>query len=1186
MNKNNGPLANKTSLSQVDEALRQTAIKALRDGDFDFALRDAGLGEAGITEMVENLKIYQAELEIQNDELRQSQLISDNALRRFGNLFASLPLPALVVDEIGVILECNDAAVRRFNLKDSQLRSHYLPRLVQKQQHSRLNHLLARAKDSGQAVVCNVGLQDGAQQPFVADLHAALLPAINNGAALQLIVTLVDQTENLAQRSALETSHRHFMAYFDASPVGMAATSADKGWLEVNDKLCGMLGYSREALLRMTWQELTHPDDIAGEIIQFNRVQANAIDGYELDKRFVCMDGLMLDVHVAVSCLRTADGAIDYFVMVVEDITARKQKDQELIERDLLLEQQTLQLCERVKELGAIYAISRAAHRMTDIAAFFTEVLAQVPLGMLYPEDAEVSIRLHGKQFQTPGAKQISASLRSAIPVEHQPAGEIVVGYRNTHDNLDSGPFFNEEQQFVDGIAELVARFCNGVYSEQERMLTTRRNQALLQLTTQAPSMDEPALLGFALEQAEALTNSHIGYVHFVNPDQETLTLGTWSAKTLKKCEAAHDNHYPLSQAGVWADCFRQRHPVIHNDYPGLTPKHGLPDGHANLLRHMSVPVLDGGQVVMIMGVGNKTEPYDNGDMTVLEMVANNTWALLQRNRSNRMLELHAQVFRSSREAVMITSTNATILSVNKAFTRITGYLAEEAIGQTPNLLRSGRHEETFYQAMWQEIQDSGHWQGEIWNRRKNGEIYPQWLGISAVRSLQGEVTEYIAVFMDITDYKQAQARIEHMAHHDPLTGLPNRTLLRDRFQQTKAHADRQNVMTGMLYLDLDHFKNINDSLGHPAGDQLLLEAARRLNVCVREVDTVSRIGGDEFVVLLSDVHIPDNIVEVAQKVLDTLAEPFEIGQNILTLSCSIGISVYPHDGGDFDILLQKADTALYQAKNNGRNNYQFFTEAMNDKVMRRMRLEVQMRQGLGQNHFFLDYQPQFELATGKLLGVEALLRWQHPQMGRVAPTEFIEVAEDNGFIIDLGHFVMRQACLQAKLWLDRGHPLTVAVNVSYVQFMRNNLLQLVEACLQESQLPPIYLELELTESMLVADTDKVLAVVKALKQKGVRFSIDDFGTGYSSLAYLKRFAVDRLKIDQSFVRDVPGDPDDEAIVDAIIKLADSLKIECIAEGVETQAQADFLQQLGCRQVQGYLFARPLSVTQVGHLLK
>ncbi len=1178
------PRTNKTSLSQVDEALRQTAIKALRDGDFDFALRDAGLEDADITKMVENLKIYQAELEIQNDELRQSQLISDNALRRFGNLFASLPLPALVVDEIGVILECNDAAVRRFNLKDSQLRSHYLPRLVQKQQHSRLNNLMARAKDTGQAVVCNVGLQDGAQHPFVADLHAALLPVINNESALQLIVTLVDQTENLAQRRALETSQRHFMAYFDASPVGMAATSADKGWLEVNEKLCEMLGYSREALLRMTWQELTHPDDIAGEIMQFNRVQANAIDGYELDKRFICMDGLILDAHVAASCLRTADGGIDYFVMIVEDIAARKQKDNELIERDLLLKGQALQLRERVKELSAIYAISRAVHQMADRGAFFAEVLALVPTGMFYPEDAEVSIRLQGEQFQTPGAQQMSASLRSAIAVEHQPAGEIVVGYRNTHDDLDIGPFFYEEQQFVDAIAELVSRFCNRLYNEQERMLTTRRNQALLQLTTQAPSMDEPALLRFALEQAEALTNSHMGYVHFVNPDQETLTLGIWSAETLKKCEAAHDNHYPLSQAGVWADCFRQRHPVIHNDYPGLTPKCGLPCGHT-LLRHIGVPVLDGGQVVMIMGVGNKVGPYDNGDITVLEMLANNTWALLQRNRSHRMLELHAQVFRSSREAVMITSTNAIILSVNKAFTRITGYLAEEAIGQTPNLLRSGRHEEAFYQAMWQDIQDSGHWQGEIWNRRKNGEIYPQWLGISAVRSLQGEVTEYIAVFMDITDYKQAQERIEHMAHHDALTGLPNRSLLRDRFQQTKAHADRQNVMAGMLYLDLDHFKNINDSLGHPAGDQLLLETARRLNHCVREVDTVSRVGGDEFVVLLSDAHISDDIVEVAQKVLNTLAAPFEIGQNILNLSCSIGISVYPHDGGDFDTLLKKADTALYQAKNNGRNNYQFFTEAMNDKVMRRMRLEAQMRQGLGQNQFFLNYQPQFELATGKLLGVEALLRWQHPQIGRVTPTEFIEVAEDNGFIIDLGHFVMRQACLQAKLWLDRGHPLTVAVNVSYAQFMRNNLLQLVEACLQESQLPPVYLELELTESMLVADTDKVLVVVKALKQKGVRFSIDDFGTGYSSLAYLKRFAVDRLKIDQSFVRDVPGDPDDEAIVYAIIKLADSLKIECIAEGVETQVQADFLQQLGCRQVQGYLFAQPLSATQMDGLL-
>ena len=1160
---------------------RELAIKALRNGDFDFALKAVQLGDASIPEMVEDLKIYQAELEIQNEELRESQVLTEQAMRRFSQFFAALPLPALVVDEAGVVQECNDSAERQFDLQGNHLRSHFLPRLVQKQEHARLQRFMHQVMDTGQGVLTHVGLQATDKHLFIADLHAAMIPQLHEAAG-QILVTIVDQTQSIAQRSALEASRRHFMAYFAAAPVGMAATSPDKGWVEVNDRLCEMLGYTREALQNMTWLELTHSNDRGPDLAQFQRLLNKELDRYDMDKRFIRQDGSILEAHIAVNAVRKADGSVDYCVAIVEDIGQRKQTERALIERDLLLRQQSVQLRERVKELRAIYAISRAAQQSHETQAFFAEVLDLIPPGMLYPEDTQVSIYLWGKAFQTANAELMMSALRSPIKLDDGSVGDIVVGYDKVHVDLDKGPFFNEEQQFVDGIAELIARFCNRMHAEQERSLAVERNQALLKLTTQAHSMSEDELLAYALDQAETLTQSRIAYAHFVNSDQETLTLGAWSARTLQQCESAHDMHYPIAKAGVWADCFRELRTVIHNDYPSLTQKRGLPDGHAKLLRHMSVPVIDGDKVTLIMGVGNKVQPYYDGDRTVLEMFANNTWALLQRNRGQRLLELHAQVFRSSREAVMITNAENCIVSVNEAFTQITGYSATEAIGQTPRLLKSGRHDAAFYRAMWEEIAYADHWQGEIWNRRKDGEVYPQWLGISAVRGSWDKVSEYIAVFMDITDYKDAQNRIEHLAHHDPLTGLPNRTLLRDRFRQTRAHAKRQNSMAGMLYLDLDHFKNINDTLGHPAGDQLLLEAARRLHECVRDIDTVSRIGGDEFVVLLSDINSPDNMVEVAHKVLSALAKTFDIQQNSFNLSCSIGISIYPHDGDDFDSLLQKADTALYQAKHSGRNNYQFFTEVMNRKIARRMQLDRQMRQGLALGQFYLVYQPQFSLRNGRMLGAEALLRWQHPGMGRVSPTEFIEVAEDSGFIIELGHFVMRQACRQAKIWLDGGQPLCIAVNVSYAQFMRNNLLQLVQSCLDETGLPPQYLELELTESILAADPEKVLSVVKVLQVQGVRFSIDDFGTGYSSLSYLKRFAVDKLKIDQSFVRDVPGDPDDEAIVGAIINLARSLKINCIAEGVETQAQADFLMQLACEEVQGYLFAKPLSAEEVG----
>lgn len=1170
--------------SQDAKLHKQRALKALRDGDFDFALQAVQRGEANIPDMVEDLKIYQAELEIQNDELRQSQLQTEFTMHRFSQFFNSLPLPVLVIDLLGVILECNDEAERRFNLGRRHLHSHFLPRLVQNQDHAHLHQFLQRTQQNGQAQVTHVGLKSADKTVFIGDLYGTLLGGADQHTH-EILISIIDQTKSVAQRSALDASRRHFMAYFDSSPVGMASTTPDKGWIEVNDKLCQMLGYSREALCRMNWLEITHPDDIEPEVKYFQRLLNKMIDEYQMDKRFVRQDGSILDAHIAVNAVRKIDSDLDYCVMVVEDIGQRKQAELALQERDVLLQQNSLTLRERLKELRAIYAVSRLAHLSKDQSGFFKEVLTLIPPGMLYPEDTQVRIELPGGCYQTSAASRMLTVLQSQIVMDHGPIGKIIVGYDKPHDAIDHGPFFKEEQQFIDGLAELIAWFCNSLHSEQERELVAKRNQALLKLTTQAHNMSEQELLSFALEQAESLTDSNIAYLHFVNFDQETLSLGTWSDNALRYCNAAHDNHYPISQAGVWADCFRQRRTVIQNDYQALSKKGGLPDGHAEFLRHMSVPVIDAGRVVMIMGVGNKRSPYDDGDVTILEMFANNTWALLQRNRGQQMLELHALVFRSSREAVMITDVDSRTLSVNKAFSVITGYSEAEMIGQTPRLLKSSRHEAAFYQQMWRSIEETGHWQGEIWNRRKNGDIYPQWLGISAVKNSQDQLTGYIGVFMDISDYKEAQQRIEHMAHHDPLTGLPNRTLLRDRFQQIRARRERVDKQAAMLYLDMDHFKNINDTLGHPAGDQLLLEAARRLSDCVRDVDTVSRIGGDEFVVLLSDLNNPENMADVSQKLLDTLSRPFEIQQTAFNMSCSIGISICPDDGEDFDTLLKKADTALYQAKVKGRNNYQFFTDAMNQQIARHMQLEVEMRQGLELGQFFLCYQPQVYLDSRTIHGAEALLRWRHPTMGSIPPSEFISVAEESGFIVDLGHFVMRQACLQAKQWFDQGVSLTVAVNVSYAQFTRNNLLGLIKACLEDSGLPPHLLELELTESILVADPDKVLSVMLELKAMGVHFSIDDFGTGYSSLSYLKRFAVDKLKIDQSFVRDVPGDPDDEAIVHAVINLARSLKISCIAEGVETEQQVKFLKSLGCQEAQGYLFARPLTVEQFTALL-
>jgi diguanylate cyclase (GGDEF)-like protein/PAS domain S-box-containing protein len=432
----------------------------------------------------------------------------------------------------------------------------------------------------------------------------------------------------------------------------------------------------------------------------------------------------------------------------------------------------------------------------------------------------------------------------------------------------------------------------------------------------------------------------------------------------------------------------------------------------------------------------------------------------------------------------------------------------------------------------------------------------------------------------DVTLRRQAEERIEFLAHHDALTGLPNRILLRDRFEQALAFAERAQSHVALLFLDLDNFKIVNDTLGHAAGDQLLQAVVARLNRSMRDTDTVSRQGGDEFILLLNEIPDPKTVERIANDILAQLSEPVEIDGHVLNTSCSIGISFYPDDGRDFNTLLQRADVAMYNAKESGRNTFRFFNPAMNLRANEHLLLQNRLHQALEKNEFSLHYQPQLDIGTDTVIGVEALLRWHNPDLGQVPPSRFIPVAEDSGLIIAIGDWVLQEACRQMAQWLKAGLPeLTLSVNLSALQFRRANLVDSVAAALERSGLPARLLELELTESILLQDIDNTLHTVRQLKALGVQLSIDDFGTGYSSLSYLKRFAVDKLKIDQSFVRDIGSDPDDAAIVRAIIQLAKSLRLGIIAEGVESAEQLGFLRLEGCREIQGYLFSRPLPAT-------
>ncbi len=550
---------------------------------------------------------------------------------------------------------------------------------------------------------------------------------------------------------------------------------------------------------------------------------------------------------------------------------------------------------------------------------------------------------------------------------------------------------------------------------------------------------------------------------------------------------------------------------------------------------------------------------------------------ITERRHVEEKLRLAFEAIRHSGEGILMTDAQHRIISANPAFESVTGHKAGEIIGSPPVLFMSARQKDGFLDTVRETLERDGHWQGEVWNRRKNGEAYPEWLGVSAVREPDGKVKYFVYIFSDMTERKAAQERIEFLAHHDPLTGLPNRLLLRDRMAQAMALATRTQSRVALMFLDLDRFKKINDSLGHPVGDALLKGVVERLKACVRESDTISRQGGDEFIIVLNDVRDSDAVSRVAEKIHERMSNPFVLGEHTLSTSFSIGVALFPDDSEDFDSLMQKADTAMYHAKEAGRNSYRFFTEQMNLQVVEHMTLETQLRRALENGEFVLHYQPQLDLQERTIVGVEALIRWNSPDGGLVPPSKFIPIAEESGLIVQIGAWVLREACRQARAWQESGlPPFVVAVNLSAIQFRRPDLVNSVINALVLSDLDSQWLELELTESILIQDTEATLDTVRRLKALGVQLSVDDFGTGYSSLTYLKRFAVDKLKIDQSFVRDLVSDPDDAAIVRAIIQMAHSLKLKTIAEGVETEELCNLLQLFHCDEVQGYWLARPM----------
>ena len=649
---------------------------------------------------------------------------------------------------------------------------------------------------------------------------------------------------------------------------------------------------------------------------------------------------------------------------------------------------------------------------------------------------------------------------------------------------------------------------------------------------------------------------------------------------------------------GPMATAMRENRAVTVNDFlnnPMTLPWQARAAGQ-DWISTTAFPIPRSGKPFAVLGVYHiQSNAFDNEAIALLqELVKNTAFALdnfdreTQRKAGEESLRLAASVYETSSEGIMVTDADNLIIAVNPAFTTITGYKMEEVIGKNPRMLSSGRQNKFFYDAMWQDINTIGQWQGEIWNRRKNGEVYPEWLAINTVFNPDGSVLRWVALFTDITQNKESEGLIWHQANFDNLTGLPNRQMFHGHLNLDIKKATRAGLPLALLLLDLDNFKEINDTLGHDVGDALLKEAAKRLTSCVRETDTVARLGGDEFIIILGELDDPKIVERVAQGVLKKIAEPFQLGNDIAYVTASIGITLFPEDAGTIDNLVKNADQAMYAAKNQGRNRFNYFTKSMQEAAQIRMRLAVDLRGALVGQQLYVAYQPIVEMNTGIIHKAEALLRWQHPSLGLISPTEFIPIAEDTGLINEIGDWVFHEAALQVKRWRTDYHSkFQISVNKSPVQFQReSNSLEEWFVFLETLSLPGQSITVEITEGLLLDISSIVSDKLLMLGDASIQLSLDDFGTGYSSLAYLKKFHIDYLKIDQSFTRNLAPGSDDMALCEAIIVMAHKLGIQVIAEGVETEEQKILLMEAGCDYGQGYLWSKPVSPKEFEKLLK
>lgn len=923
-----------------------------------------------------------------------------------------------------------------------------------------------------------------------------------------------------------------FEATFEHAAVGMAHTALDGRFLRVNLAYCHLVGYSRNELLGMTFRDITHPDDLGADLENQQRMLVGEVSSFTMDKRLLHKDGAVVWVTLTVSMVPDLEGDARHFLAVVNDISDRKMAEDAL----RASESRFRALVEQ--SITGIYVFDEHTFRYVNqrLAQMFGYTEAELidrlgPLDLIAPEDqgtvgTQVERRLSGR------VESVHYTARGL----RKDGTRIWLELHGSRMELDGRP----------AVTGTALDITDRVESEQRLRDSEARFRAIYD----------------GVNDAILILDPHTGI--FLDANRKAEEMGGYFAEELGRLNIVDISVGDPAQVQA---AYKKRIEAVMQGEPQL----------------FEWQVRNRDSRPLWVEVNMRAARLGNSDRILL--LARD---ITERRAAEEKLRLTSQVFTSTREGVVITNVDNRILNVNPAFTEITGYPESEVVGKSPDVLQSGFHDRSFYQAMWQSIEKTNHWQGEVWNRRKSGETYPQWLTISVVRDERGGVVNYVGVFTDVSRLKHSEAEVQRLAHYDPLTNFPNRVLLMSRLEHALELRRRRGNHLALFLCGLDRIKYINDSLGYAVGDELLQTVSRRIRTLLQSGDTLARFGGDEFAILIESDRKPEEIAQLGEAIVGLSDRPVELstGQNVYA-GISVGVGIAPEDGDDATSLVTNANAAMQQAKSEGRRTYRFYKHGMTEAARERLQLESRLRRAIERDEIELYFQPMVDIASGRIIGAEALSRWQDPELGMIPPDRFIPLAEDTGLIMPLGLRALEVACGRAAEWRTAGlGGLKVAVNLSRRQFEHGKLKEEVAAVIEAAALDPECLELEITESMLMEQGDYSMETLRKFREMGIGVSMDDFGTGYSSLAYLKQFAINKVKIDRMFIQDLPDDRDDAEIVSAIIAMAHNLKLKVLAEGVETADQLAFLEAHGCDEYQGYLLSAPVPADEFEALVR